>query len=199
MTIPCSVEGCPEPHHAKGYCQVHYARWRRRGDPHKTKRALNGEPRAYLLAHMHDGCCTPWPYAKNTNGYSRLGAGDGTNRMISAYRLVCELVNGPPPFPKAVTRHLCGKGHLGCFNAECLVWGTYSDNIRDSIRHGTYRPPNNGRGAPPACFKLTDQQVAEIRQLGAARAESQQSIANRYGIRQTHVSRLLAGKQRKSI
>lgn len=29
----CSVEGCTDPHNAKGLCCVHYSRWRRTGDP----------------------------------------------------------------------------------------------------------------------------------------------------------------------
>jgi hypothetical protein len=31
----CSVKGCAEPHHARGWCRVHYARWQRSGDPEK--------------------------------------------------------------------------------------------------------------------------------------------------------------------
>lgn len=29
----CSVEGCDRPHNAKGYCPMHYGRWRAHGDP----------------------------------------------------------------------------------------------------------------------------------------------------------------------
>lgn len=29
----CSVEGCPEPHRAKGYCNTHYSRVLLKGDP----------------------------------------------------------------------------------------------------------------------------------------------------------------------
>ena len=27
-------------------------------------KAKHGEPMKYLLAHMRDGCCYPWPFAK---------------------------------------------------------------------------------------------------------------------------------------
>lgn len=30
---PCAVEGCPNPGRSAGYCNSHYARWRRYGDP----------------------------------------------------------------------------------------------------------------------------------------------------------------------
>lgn len=37
----CSVEGCDLPHDARGWCRVHYGRWRRHGDPlyHPSEKA----------------------------------------------------------------------------------------------------------------------------------------------------------------
>ncbi|WP_027933711.1 hypothetical protein [Amycolatopsis thermoflava] len=32
----CTVDACTDEHAAKGYCQKHYARWRRTGDPEGT-------------------------------------------------------------------------------------------------------------------------------------------------------------------
>lgn len=29
----CSIDGCERKHDAKGFCHVHYNRWKRRGDP----------------------------------------------------------------------------------------------------------------------------------------------------------------------
>jgi hypothetical protein len=31
--MKCSVEGCTNPYHQKGYCRPHYMRWWRHGDP----------------------------------------------------------------------------------------------------------------------------------------------------------------------
>lgn len=30
---PCSIEGCPNPYRSHGWCQTHYERWRKYGDP----------------------------------------------------------------------------------------------------------------------------------------------------------------------
>lgn len=29
---PCDVDGCRNPHEARGYCRTHYSRWQRHGD-----------------------------------------------------------------------------------------------------------------------------------------------------------------------
>jgi 5-methylcytosine-specific restriction endonuclease McrA len=34
--IKCSVDGCENTKKTKGYCSMHYARWRRHGDPNKV-------------------------------------------------------------------------------------------------------------------------------------------------------------------
>ena len=34
MTHPCTVAGCDRAGRARGYCEMHYRRWWRRGNPH---------------------------------------------------------------------------------------------------------------------------------------------------------------------
>lgn len=41
MTVTCAVSGCPERPKSRGWCAVHYARWRRHGDPTKVTKAGN--------------------------------------------------------------------------------------------------------------------------------------------------------------
>lgn len=41
-TTPCAVEGCAEDSKSRGWCEVHYRRWRRTGDPTKLTRAEAG-------------------------------------------------------------------------------------------------------------------------------------------------------------
>lgn len=141
-------------------------------------KAKHGEPLRYLLEHMRDGCCTPWPYAKQSAGYPHLRF-EGKTTLAS--RIVCSMVNGPPPDEKSVVRHSCGKGHLGCFNAECLLWGTNKQNTHDAIEHGTI-----ARGERVGTSKLTELQMLEIRALCGTM--SQTKIAARFGVSQTLVS-----------
>lgn len=44
----CSIEGCPNPVRARGWCAAHWGRWSRHGDP------LGGRADPSLLVHVHD-------------------------------------------------------------------------------------------------------------------------------------------------
>ncbi len=135
----------------------------------------------YLIAHMNDGCCAPWPFGSTTNGRVEVYK-DGV--VIEGHRVVCELVNGAPPSLKHQAIHSCGKGHLGCFNASCLRWGTVLENMRDKKIHGTER-----RGELHPQAKLTQAEVNRIRQLRYLRHTD---LADEYGVSRPTISNILA-------
>lgn len=39
----CTIDGCDNGHYARGWCEAHYFRWRKRGDPAATEPVL-GRP-----------------------------------------------------------------------------------------------------------------------------------------------------------
>lgn len=68
------------------------------------------------------------------NGYKFVGLGRGTLRTV--HSLVAEVFLGPRP-PGLVCRHRNGRRDDN--RAENLLWGTHSENVRDSVEHGTQR------------------------------------------------------------
>ena len=42
MSGGCKIQGCERPHLARGWCKLHYYRWRRTGDPMRVERVVNG-------------------------------------------------------------------------------------------------------------------------------------------------------------
>lgn len=53
------------------------------------------------------------------------------------HRLVCEAFHGPPPHHSPVVRHLDGNPKNN--TASNLAWGTHTENLLDSVAHGTHR------------------------------------------------------------
>lgn len=62
----------------------------------------------------------------------------GKTRTV--HRLVAQAFLGPSDLP--IVRHLDGNPRNNV--VANLAWGTYSDNVRDSIEHGTYVNGNAG-------------------------------------------------------
>lgn len=134
------------------------------------------------MNHSSEECLT-WPYARNMEGYGRVRVG---RKMHLAHRYICTLVNGAPPAQDYHAAHSCGKGRLGCVNPRHVSWKTPRENIKDKITHGTQRRGETNGGA-----KITEEQVLQIMHLKGI--ESQRSIAFRFGITQSSVSRIHMG------
>ena len=120
-------------------------------------RAPKGALYKWLLEHQdYDGDdCLKWPYNQCVQGRGLVTV-DGKNRL--APRVMCELVNGPPPTSDYDAAHLCGKGHEGCLSPKHLIWKTRKENVDDTMLHGT-----KARGEKMGSAKLTKAQVLEIR------------------------------------
>lgn len=171
----CSVEGCEKPMICRGWCPMHWRRWRLYGDPLTTMTTPKGEPQAYyrdvVLAYDGDACLI-WPYGK-TDGYGsmlRIGKGVG---IVS--RFVCEDAHGPAPTRQHEAAHSCGNGHLGCVAKRHVSWKTPKENAADKIAHGTVK-----RGRAHKSVKLTEENVREIRSLKGT--ISQRKLAARFGV-----------------
>jgi hypothetical protein len=99
-----------------------------------------------------------------------------------AHRIAWSRVFGPIP-DGLVVCHRCD--NPPCVRPDHLFLGTHQDNDADRDAKG-----RTANGERIGAAKLTDEQVAEIRRLRDA-GLSQTSIAARYGVSQSHVSRIV--------
>ncbi len=160
----CSIPNCGKPHKGHGYCEAHYERYRRYGDPSSGK-TPTGEPLAYyqnvVLTHEGNDCLL-WPYSKNKNGRGNLWF---AGKPQDVHRLVCIAANGEPSDPRLQAAHSCG--NKLCVNPHHLSWKTRLENKADELEHGT-----RCRGERKPVNKLTEAQVREIRSIqGVSMAE----------------------------
>jgi len=140
---------------------------------------------AWLRAHVgYEGPdCLIWPFSRREDGRGQFGF---NGKYQKPHRWMCEATHGPAPTPKHQAAHECGKGHLGCVNPRHLKWKTPIENRADSRKHGTL---NFGVGRP--LRKLTQAQAQEI--IALRGIESQDDLAERFGVTAQQVGRIQAG------
>lgn len=125
--------------------------------------------------------CWPWLGHIDAKGYGVYKTG---GRPQKAHRLVWKIVFGHALPDDKHLLHRCD--NPPCVNPTHLYIGAWQENMQDAIERGQYRLGENRPNA-----KLTDAQVAEIRELYKLREWSQQKLADKFGVSQHHVSRLV--------
>lgn len=110
-------------------------------------------------------------------------------KVRSAARAICGAFHGHCP-PGMSCSHLNGDKLDN--RPSNLVWESLKKNLDRRHDHGTFRVPS-GEEHPHA--KLSDCDVADIRLLLES-GESQASVAMRFGVSRSHVSRIANGHAR---
>ncbi|WP_406170318.1 HNH endonuclease [Streptomyces canus] len=186
MDKKCSVLDCEGIYYARGYCNLHYQRWRTHGDP-TVKKTMRNEPVAERFWSKvdkaeSDAC---WPFTANT---TRLGYGmfylDGRNHL--AHRVAFFLAHGRWPQPHCL--HSCD--NPPCCNPEHLSEGTHQENMRQMIERDR-RVPLTGELHPSA--RLTEGDILEAQQL-RDQGWKLSDLAERYGVSLSAVGRALQGR-----
>lgn len=136
----CSIEGCRNKHFARGWCNTHYYRWRRHGDPLAARHPLRQRPLHLRLITSLETPCREWWGQHDKDGYGRLDR-QGASRRVHVW--VWEQVNGPVPRGVFVL-HRCD--NPPCFRYDHLFAGDVTDNAVDMMAKG------RGRGQFAAGF-----------------------------------------------
>jgi hypothetical protein len=189
VSKPCAVPGCDRPHRAGGFCNVHYERKRKGGDPFSPDGTRHGEPMQFLrqVLEMETDDCVIWPFTRNKFGYAYMSRKEGGTGIVS--RRICEEKRGPPPSHKYDAAHSCGNGHLGCVNWRHLRWATRVENAADKAGHGTAP-----RGVLSGRHKLSEADVVAIREAAADGVRHLQ-IASHFGVTRQAVSAIASRKR----
>lgn len=190
MTKLCSIPGCGKPVIGRGWCSMHYTRWRMHGDTSITLAAAPGSYMKWLQEFVgYEGLeCLKWPFYSSHDGRPNTVKYKG--RQVNAARAMCILAHGNPPTPTHQAAHSCGKALEGCVNPQHLSWKTCAQNHEDKILHGTLI-----RGSQHRLAKLSESQVMEIREVYAKSGISHQQIAIKFGVSRRLVSGIIARKK----
>lgn len=132
----CSIEGCERRYYAHGWCQAHYNRSRKHGDPSAGvpiigySRTANFwakvDKHGPVPAHRPDlGPCWVWTAARHGKGYGMFSV--DRKRKVRAHRFAYEMMVGPIPEGLDLD-HLCR--NRACVNPEHLEPVTRSVNLK---------------------------------------------------------------------
>ena len=123
--------------------------------------------------------CHEWQSTIRYDGYGKFWL---NGKQEQAHRVAYLLYRGDIPCGAWVLHHCDNRK---CVNPEHLYIGTAAQNSQDRSRRLRY-----------ACRKLTAYDVAQIRELFALGEWSQVKLADRFGVGQAHISRIVRGDQR---
>lgn len=185
----CSVDGCTAVHYGLGFCNIHYQRYRRLGDPLAAKsrgyqtRWVQTRVAELLVDPSPECVLVPWELKNGSYGKITV---NGTKMRLNHAVLV--LSGRPRPLSNEVTRHLCG--NVPCINPGHIKVGTHLENSADCERHGRIA---YGNKMPQT--RITDDQVREIR----ASTEPPTVIGRRLGVHPSTVSNIRNGHRRYRV
>lgn len=149
----CTISGCTTKTYGHGWCEKHYTRWRRNGDPEVVQRYT--DPADALAARTERrGGCIVWTGALNTGGYGIIRV-NGETRM--AHRIAWQEVRGAIP-PGLFLDHTCW--NRACVNVEHLRIVTRQQN--NSYLSGS----QGGRDLPRNVSRYRGGYVVRVRKNG---------------------------------
>jgi hypothetical protein len=160
MKVLCSVDDCNRESCCKGFCDLHYRRFLKYGDPfikkHATKKVIPLEKRFEKnTIPVPESGCIIWLKSWNREGYGIIGI---EHKSCLAHRIAWEIYRGEIPEGMDVL-HKCDTPP--CVNPNHLFLGTQIDNIKDMVKKGRARAL---QGEENPLSKLKKEDILFIRQ-----------------------------------
>lgn len=192
----CSLPECRNQYRTNGFCNVHYLRWRKWGNP-KFVAILNTPAppserfwRKVSASPTNEGCLV-WNGARDACGYGTFMA-SRKRGIVRAHRFAWETVHGPIPTAAEIC-HRCD--NPPCVRVDHLFLSTHAGNMTDMKAKGRSARGVTS-GAAKHAKKLTAEAAREIRQRYASdpTLSSRVQIASDYGVSRWMVDRIVEGK-----
>lgn len=137
--------------------------------------------------------CWEWIGAVNERGCGKMAI---HRKLMYAHRFSLQIKLGRELGNNECACHHCDNPN--CVNPDHLFAGTRSENTRDSMGKGRFVIPTASKGVKHNKSKLDPVKVQEIISLLAS-GESQQSIANKYGVAPSSIHKIHTGKSWKEV
>ena len=119
----CSIDSCGKPHYGRGWCHMHWMRWRRHGDPHHREMVPRSfEERLEMHSKPDESGCILWSGQINGWGYGSVRYKGKTTVIHRA----AWLHSGRDIPPGADLDHTCR--NRACLNLDHLRVATRSEN-----------------------------------------------------------------------
>lgn len=135
--------------------------------------------------------CWLWT-ASTSHGYGLIGY---NGKLLSPHRVIYQNLVQPIPVGLSVL-HKCD--NPSCVNPDHLFLGTHADNMQDMANKGRSnkgKPNLKNKGENHGMAKLTQKQVKAIRFLYKNSPMSQKELAEKFGVHQVHISRIVLRKR----
>jgi hypothetical protein len=194
----CSIENCENKYSGKGFCNKHYQKNKKHGDPlvGKTNSQNKAGSKEYISENSEidiNGCWI-WKRYKDKKGYGLLTF---KGNPILAHRLSYLTFVGEIPNNLFVL-HTCD--NPTCVNPKHLFLGNHQDNMKDrNNKNRQAKGEDNGRS------KLVQEEANEIRDLYSAELEerakgkdfqlTQRKLAKRFKVSQTTIKDIVNNKR----
>ena len=177
----CRAPDCERSAYCKGYCEPHYRRFTKYGDPLKGKTPI-GAPITFLTNVAETDDCIDWPFGVTDAGYGQIRYNGTTT---NAHRVSLIIHSGEPQSDDMHAAHAPEICHNRlCVNPRHLRWATPQENMRDRAIDGTQaRPAGESHGAS----KLTTEMVLDIRLSN----KPQKELAAIHGVSKQTISRII--------
>ena len=192
----CKLENCNNKIKSRSWCQKHYTRNRRYGDPLIIKRREPNLSELELLKWMKSvpqrrvslkTKCWEWMGTRTKNGYGQI---QYKGKKILIHRLMWFLTWGY--MPKKLILHSCD--NPSCFNPDHLSEGTQQDNMDDKVKRN-----RQAKGEKQGLSKLTEKKVIAIKKKYKSGRYNQTELGERFGVSHAAICRIINRKTWKHL